>query len=116
MISPSLATFFLPAQSAIEMIVRDLGELTRAGGIGLVIATLILLILPVSAGLALKGARPARISTALALTMWVLWLLYYATDWVPNPGQRAILVPLTLTLLAWLPVLPLLLTRLRPTR
>jgi hypothetical protein len=67
---------------------RDLDELRSAGVFGWTLIT-VTLSLPTLAILLIVFARSwlALIPLAIAGGLFALWFLYYATDWVSNPGQ-----------------------------
>jgi hypothetical protein len=86
-VTPALV-FGLDLAAARWGIRRDLEELTLYGPVGFVILAVIAG-LPVGSVLVLVlRRRPLALGPlGISIVLFLLWVLYYATDWWANPGQ-----------------------------
>jgi len=93
---------------------RDLEELTLNGPLGFVILAVIAG-LPVGSilVLVLRRRRLALAPLGISIVLFLLWVLYYATDWWSNPGQGGWPPANALFVLGWI---LLLLAAVRPPK
>jgi CHASE2 domain-containing sensor protein len=102
---PISVLFGLDLAAAKWGISRDLDELASGGPIGMTILT-VSASLPVLSLVALLRKRwMALVPLALSLGLFVVWGLYYATDWWANQGQGAWVPAFVFVLLGWLVLL-----------
>jgi len=82
---------------------RDVKELTLYGPLGFVILAVIAG-LPVGSILVLVLRRRllALAPFGISIVLFLLWVLYYATDWWSNPGQRGWPPANALFVLGWI--------------
>lgn len=84
-------------------VARDLGEFVTGGPIGWVLLGLLILLPVLSVALVVGGSRMAIIPLVIFLGIVVVWFLYHATHWWPNPGAAAGVLRMAAALLvAWL--------------
>lgn len=84
----TLAVLGLDLAEAKWGIARDLDELTLYGPVGFfILAAIVGLPLGSILVLLIRRRRLALIPLGISAVLFVLWALYYATDWWSNPGQ-----------------------------
>jgi CHASE2 domain-containing sensor protein len=99
---PVALLFGLDLAQAKWGISRDLDELTSGGPIGLTILTVSAALPALSLVALLRKRWLALAPLALSLGLFVVWGLYYATDWWANQGQGAWAPAFAFVLLGWL--------------
>jgi hypothetical protein len=102
LLSVALALAGLDFGEARWGISRDLEGLRSAGAFGWTLIT-VSLALPVFALVLVVFAKSwlALVPLTIAAGIFVLWFLYYATDWFTNPGQGAWMPTFLGVLAAW---------------
>jgi len=100
----------------VNLIWQDISGLaSEAGGFGWAIIAMVTCLPLAAAGAVAAGSRLALVPLLGSVSLWALWYVYYATDWLTNPGLMGVAYGFYLLLAGWA-VLLVAIIRLRRAR